>query len=52
LRGYGNAIVRPLGVAFIEAVIDVLVDAALSLDGGVSDAALGGDAPAEEEHAA
>jgi hypothetical protein len=52
LRGYGNAIVRPLAVAFVEAVIDVLVDAALPPDACVNDEVRGGDAPAEEEHAA
>jgi site-specific DNA-cytosine methylase len=30
LRGYGNAIVRPLAVAFVESVLDTFVDAALS----------------------
>jgi hypothetical protein len=31
LRGFGNAIVRPLAVAFMEAVIEAFVDAARSL---------------------
>lgn len=31
LRGYGNAIVRPLAVAFVEAVIESFADEALSL---------------------
>jgi len=31
LRGFGNAIVRPLAVAFVESVIETFVDAALSL---------------------
>ncbi len=37
LRGFGNAIVRPLAVAFIESVIEAFVDAARSL--GLSPAA-------------
>ncbi len=32
LRGYGNAIVRPLAVAFVGSVIDALVDAARAID--------------------
>lgn len=31
LRGFGNAIVRPLAVAFVESVIEAFVDAAHSL---------------------
>ncbi len=31
LRGFGNAIVLPLATAFVEAVIETLADAALSI---------------------
>ena len=31
LRGFGNAIVRPLAVAVMESVIDAFIDAARSL---------------------
>lgn len=31
MRGFGNAIVRPLAVAFIDSVVDAFVDAALGL---------------------
>lgn len=30
LRGYGNAIVLPLAVAFVESVIEAFVDAAVA----------------------